>query len=71
MAFDPDVASVEQMLRTIRSLDYEPEVVDRPTPRGPASERIDPAGLPGDLRELLRTAEIEGRPLLVQFSGPG
>ena len=71
VTFDPDRVSAADFLRTIRGLDYEPELVEPPTEPTVVAERIDTATLPEDLRALFVKAKAEDRPVLVEFSGPG
>ena len=71
MTFDPARVSAADLLRTIESLDYEPELVEAPTDPTVVAERIDPAGLPEDLRASFAKARAEGKRVLVEFSGPG
>jgi len=71
VTFDPDLVSVDDFLRTIRDLDYEPELVEAPTEQTVLAERIDTASLPEDLRALFAEAKAEDKPVLVEFSGPG
>ena len=59
------------MLRTIRDLDYEPELVDAPTEQAVAANRVDPNSLPGDLGSLFAEAKAKSKPVLIEFSGPG
>lgn len=71
VTFDPERVSVADFLRTIRNLDYEPELVEVPTEPTAVAERIDTAKLPGDLRSLFAEAKTDRKPVLVEFSGPG
>jgi hypothetical protein len=63
--------STADLLRTIRDLDYEPKIVDTPSAPVVVADRIDVASLPGSLGELFGNAMDQGRPVLVEFSGPG
>ena len=69
--FDPNRVSAADLLRTIRDLDYEPEVVEAPSDPVVIAERVDVASLPDSLGELFEQAKKTGRPVLVEFSGPG
>lgn len=71
VTFDPDRASAADFLRTIKGLDYEPELVEAPTGPTVVVERIDTATLPEDLRSLFAEARTDRKPVLVEFSGPG
>ncbi len=71
VAYDPSLVSVEDLLTTIRSLDYEPQTVDAPSEPAVVLERIDPTSLPEDLRTLFVEARAKDKPVLVEFSGPG
>lgn len=71
VTFDPGRVSAADLLRTIKGLDYEPELVETPTEPTVVAERIDTATLPEDLRALFAKAKAEKKPVLVEFSGPG
>jgi hypothetical protein len=70
ITYDPDRVTVADFLRTIRALDYEPKVADRPSKQTVVQERIDPASLPGNSRAWFTEAKTKNKILLVEFSGP-
>jgi hypothetical protein len=63
--------AVADILRTIRDLDYEPKVVDKPATQVVLADRIDPASLPAELSSLFAAAKAANKPVLLEFSGPG
>ncbi len=71
VAFDHDMVSVAGLLRTIRDLDYAPEVVRAPSGHAVVSDQIDLASLPEDMQALFFEAKARRKYLLVEFSGPG
>lgn len=74
IVFDPRRTSTSALLKAVRDLGYTPDLVTTPPPSGPSEEsveRIDPAELPGDLRELVLAARRTDTPVLVEFWGPG
>ena len=71
VTFDSSLVSSPDLLRTIRDLDYEPELVDPPGEHAVVAERIDPMSLPEDLQALFAQAKAKDKPVLVEFSGPG
>lgn len=72
MSFDPEQVDREELLRTIRELDFEPELVEPPPPTATeARARVDVAELPGELQELFLRARKDDRPVLLDFTAPG
>lgn len=74
VTFDPGRTSVEDMLRAIRAIDFEPTVVARPgagADAGTGLTRVDVAKLPADLSAMFARAADAERRVLLHFSGPG
>ena len=71
VTFDRGRVSTADLLRTIRDLDYEPELVEAPGEAAVAAEAIDPASLPESMEALFAQAKSQDKPVLVEFSGPG
>jgi len=71
VTYDPDLVEVEALLSAIRDLDYEPELVEKPVQERAELERIEVASLPARVQDLLSLSEKSGKPLLLEFSGPG
>lgn len=59
------------LLRAIRDLDYEPEVVAGPSQVAALAESVDVATLPESFGALFDEAEARGRAVLIEFTGPG
>ena len=64
------------MVEVIRALEYEPEIVG--AREAPVIDDVimnevlvDASALPADLRERFALAERSGRPVLLDFTGPG
>lgn len=73
VTYDPSRIAAEDLLGSIRELGYEPELVlaaEPPTDPDPAAP-MDLAQLPEDLATLFARARQTGKPVLLQFSGPG
>ena len=59
------------VLEIVRTLGYQPELVQgSPGPR-PELERVDLSLLPGDLQELFARARAARTPILLEFFAPG
>ena len=71
--YDPNKINPEGLLGSIRELGYEPELVIATEPESePATTgELDLAQLPEDLAALFARARQTGKPVLLQFSGPG
>lgn len=73
VTYDPSEVAAEDLLGSIRELGYEPELViaaEPATDPDPAAP-MDLAQLPRDLATLFARARQTGKPVLLQFSGPG
>ena len=70
--FDPALVTAERLCEKVRELGYAPQrLAPGEAPAAAAVERIDPATLPDRLRRRFEEARMSGKPLLLDFSGPG
>lgn len=70
ITYDPQQATVDGILTSIRKLDFEPVVVERKA-HSRATTQVDVGQLPADLRDLFAEAGRSQKPVLIRFSGPG
>ncbi len=72
VTYSPARVNLEQLLKTVRELGYEPRVVE--TKVGVSedtAERVDLSALPRSLADVFVQARKAGKPVLVHFTGPG
>ena len=70
--FDPSRVTAEHLCETVRKLGYSLQVLaPDQVPAAAIVERIDPAKLPERLRRRFEEARASGKPVLLEFSGPG
>lgn len=75
LLYDPGRLSPERILeaiRAIRGVTYVPSIVERPATQGEtAAGRIALTALPSDLQAMFAEARRMGKPVLLDFTGPG
>ncbi|MBI4229965.1 MAG: hypothetical protein HY608_03935 [Planctomycetes bacterium] len=72
LAYDPAKLDTGGILGAIRGLGYTPQVVERPSGRpAEVAERVDPIALGADLQAVFAEARRTGKPVLLDFTGPG
>ena len=71
MAYDPGEVTPEDLLASIRELDFEPEVIEPVRETKRAVDHIDPAVLQDELAQVFARSRDSGKAVLLRFSGPG
>ena len=72
VTYSPARVNLEQLLKTVRELGYDPKVVEtKVLVNEDTAERVDLSTLPRSLVDVFAQAEKAGKPVLVHFTGPG
>jgi copper chaperone CopZ len=69
--YDAEVVAVAAMLQAIAEAGFEGRTVEAPEGGAVAGITVNPAGLPGPVREAFERAREHGRLVLVDVHGPG
>ena len=72
VTYSPAGVNLEQLLKTVRELGYNPRVVEaKVLAHEDTAERVDLSALPRSLADVFAQAGKAGKPVLVHFTGPG
>ena len=71
VTYSPAKVNVEQLLKTVRDLGYQPKIVERKVAVTETLERVNTSALPKSLAAVFARAREAHKPVLVHFTGPG